>query len=370
MPSLQSLKRPFIVFGKPNIGEDEIEAVTDVLRSGWIGTGKVSHEFEDAFTYHMGSGFSIAVSSCTIGLTISLKALGVGPGDEVITSPLTFAATVNAILACGAKPVFVDVDETGCLNPELVFKAKTSRTEVVIPIHYTGSPVNMKPLKELCDELGFSILEDAAHSFGGTYLGQKQGSLGDLGVFSFYATKNITAGEGGMIYTKNKNLAEICRTLSQNGQSSEAWDRYSSSPIKTYEVKEPGYKGNLPDVLAAIGLSQLRRWPELKENRDRVWGIYEKAFGRKELGHSKHLFTILVKNRDEVRRELYENNIGTGIHYTPLHLEPAYSFLGYKRGSFPLAEKIGSQTLSLPVSNSMSEEDAHYVVKNVRNIVN
>lgn len=360
--------RNFITFGKPDISEEEIEAVLDVLKSGWIGTGQVATDLENEFVYHMGSGFGVAVSSCTIGLAIALKAAGVCKGEDVMTSPLTFAATVNAIFMVGARPVFVDVDEVGCLNFGMIDRFKTPRLSAIVPIHYTGASANMGPINREAQKLKISVIEDAAHSFGGSYLGQKQGSFGDIGVFSFYATKNITSGEGGMIYTKKRDIADRCRVLSQNGQSSGAWGRYSKSPVKRYQVLQQGFKGNLPDLLAAIGLVQLKRWPELKKKRDKVWKIYEASFGRKEFGHSKHLYTVRIKDRDTFREKLYERGIGTGIHYDPVHLEPAYSVLGYRKGDFPIAEKIGRETVSLPLSNCMTEEEAEYVVKEVKKI--
>jgi dTDP-4-amino-4,6-dideoxygalactose transaminase len=356
MSSSKIINKPFIIFGKPNISEEEIVAVTDVLKSGWIGTGKVSKEFEDEFVKYMGGGYAVAVSSCTVGLSIALKSLGLCHGDKVVTSPITFCATVNAILNVGATPVFSDVDERGCLD---FSKIKENKFEAILPINYTGAQAN------ITKNFNLPILEDAAHSFGGENSGVKQGSIGDLSVFSFYATKNITAGEAGIIYTKSRELADKCRIISNNGQSNAAWSRYSSGPINNYQVLHPGFKGNLPDILAALGLAQLKRWQNLKIKRQRIWKVYESAFGEKEKGHSQHLYTIRVKNRHSVREYLYNKGIGTGIHYEALHLEPAYQYLGYKKGDFPIAEKIGQETLSLPVSNSMTEDDAWRVVETI-----
>ena len=353
----------FIVFGAPDIGEQEIQAVTEVLESGWIGTGKVAKELEEEFVKYMQGGYAIAVSSCSIGLVLALKSVGVSHGDSVITSPLTFCATVNAILQLGARPVFCDVDSRGCLDNREVLKKDLKSIAAILPVNYTGFQAK--------GGYDYTIpwVEDAAHSFGGTYLGKKQGSFGDVSVFSLYATKNITSAEGGIIWTKHKELADQLRILSQQGQTAGAWKRYSSEEPKDYEVLIPGYKANLPDVLAAIGLVQMRRWPEIKRKRDLIWNIYEQAFGPKETGHSRHLYTIQVKGRKDIRKRLFDRHIGTGIHYHPLHLEPAYKFLGYKKGDFPKAEKIGEETLSLPISAKMTTDDARRVVEEVKCLI-
>lgn len=358
---VSSLRNKFIPFGQPNISKEEIQAVADVLSSQWIGTGRITRQFEEEFVRYMGGGYAIAVSSCSIGLTIALKSIGLCHGDNVLTTPLTFCATVNSILNAGANPIFVDVDEDGLMDKSkikpLILKGNTyHEISCILPVNYLGKSAQIQPKN-------IPVVEDAAHSFGGSC------GYGNITVFSFYATKNISCGEGGMIWTKNKELANKCRILSNNGQSNGAWSRYSSGPIENYSVVHPGYKGNLPDVLSAIGLVQLRRWPEMKKKRDRVWKIYEDSFGVKSAGHSHHLYTIHVRERQKLREKLYNKGIGTGVHYEALHLEPAYSFLGYKAGDFPNAEKIGRETVSLPISNSMTEEDAEYVVECVKEIL-
>lgn len=347
----------FIVFNKPDIGSDEISAVNDVMRSGWIGTGKVSRQFEEEFADFMGGGYAVAVSSCTMGLQLALRTLNLDELSEVITTPLTFAATVNAILSVNAKPIFVDVDKTGCLNIEETNKAINRLTEAVIPVHYSGTPCDLTKLKTH----GISVVEDCAHAFGSMLF-----KRGDFQVFSFYANKNITCGEGGMVLTKDKKLADKIRVLSSQGLSLGAWARYADGPIKKYSVEEVGCKGNLPDILAAIGLSQLRRWPILKAKRLKIFRIYEKAFGIMPTEHSTHFYPLRVENRDVVRQKLYLKGIGTGIHYKPLHLEPAYKFLHYNIGDFPMAEAWGKEELSLPVSPSMTEDDAYKVVFEVQ----
>lgn len=356
----------FIVFGKPDISDAESNAVSEVLKSGWLSTGSVTHKFEVDFQEFIGGGNAVAVNSCTMGLILALKALEVGPGDEVIVPPLTFCATVNAILAVGANPVFADVDTNGHLDPEEVRTAITHKTKVIMPVHYTGSSCDMDEIRSLGYHNGIAVVEDAAHAFGGRDDDNKRiGSESDFASFSFYATKNITCGEGGMLIVKDPHMAELIRELSMNGINYDAWDRYGTGPVKTYEVAEVGIKGNLSDIQSAIGLTQLKRWPFMRARRGVVWELYEKVFGDRELGHSTHLFTILADDRDYLRKYLYEHGIGTGIHFNPLHLEPAYKFLGHMLGDFPYSELIGAHTVSLPVSSTMDEDDAKRVIQAV-----
>lgn len=350
--------------------------MTAVLRSGWLSTGDVVRKFEEEFEAYMGSGTAIAVSSATMGLMLSMAVANIGDGRELITSPLTFAATLNAILAMRVKPVLVDVDEHGNLDANKIkpiLMKQQNQIAGLMPIHYGGASADMRELMHIANVHGLKVIEDAAHAFGADFVGPTEGdkpgarhrigTIGDFSVFSFYPTKNITAGEGGMVMCKQSDLAERIRTLSAQGLSSGSWKRYGTGPVRKYEVVHPGYKGNLSDVHAAIGLAQLRRWPELLAKRTKVWNIYEDAFGWREPGHSKSLFMIKVGDRDAFRQRLQEAGIGTGVHYNPIHLEPGFRFLGKKLGDFPNAERIGLSTVSLPVSSTMTEEDAHRVVK-------
>lgn len=357
----------FVVFGKPDIGQAEKDAVLEVLDSGWLSTGPRVQAFEEAFRKHLGDGFPVAVSSCTDGLILALIASGVGPGDEVITSPLTFAATVNAIFAVGARPVFADVTPSGHIDPKQIEAVITTQTRAVIPIHYTGSTCDISEIKRIAEAHLLTVIEDAAHAFGGTYgaKGKPIGTAGDFACFSFYPTKNITSGEGGMVVCKDEQSATLVRALSLQGLSAGAHERYSKAKVKTYHVIAPGRKANMSDIHAAIGLAQLERWPVMKSRRSDVWDVYERAFGKKEAGHSQHLYTVQDKNRTELRRFLYKQGVGTGIHFHPLHLEPGYKSLGYEMNDFPMAETIGLNTLSLPVSATMSVSDALYVVDQV-----
>lgn len=351
-------EKKFIVFNQPDLGEEEMSAVMDVIRSGWIGTGKVAHQFEEEFAEFMGGGYAVAVSSCTMGLQLALKGIGMSVNSKVVTTPLTFAATINAILSSGARPVFVDVDKNGCMDMDQANKKTDFLTKAVLPVHFSGTPCDLSKLKG-----DVKIIEDCAHAFGSLF-----GRSGDIKVFSFYPNKNITCGEGGMVLCKDKAVADEIRVFSSQGLSKGAWARFGKGPVKRYAVEKVGLKGNLPDILAAVGLVQLRRWPELRAKRLKVFKVYEQAFGKMPLGHSTHFYPFRTEYRDQVRQSLHNKGIGTGIHYQPLHLEPAYQFMGYKKGDFPMAEGWGEQELSLPVSSTMTEEDALRVVEEVQKI--
>lgn len=354
--SVLSPNKNFIVFGKPDISQAEKSAVIDVLESGWLSTGKKVKEFENEFAKFLTVESAVAVSSCTDGLILSLLAAGVGHGHEVITSPLTFAATANAIIAVGAKPVFVDVLSHGCIDVSKIEQAITNNTRAIIPVHYTGQSCDMAQIMKIAKNRNLWVVEDCAHMFGGDYKPK-----GDYAVYSFYPTKNITSGEGGMVVCKNSLDADLVRILSMQGLSQGAHERYGSKRPGAYSVICPGRKSNMSDLHAAIGLAQLKRWPELKAKRDVVWDVYEKEHWKRGPVHSRHLFTVWNEKRDDLRDFLYHKGIGTGIHFNPLHLEPAYEMFGHKRGDFPEAERIGRMTLSLPVSSAMSKEAAEFV---------
>jgi dTDP-4-amino-4,6-dideoxygalactose transaminase len=358
-------KPPFIVFNRPDIGDEEISAVETVLRSGWLSSGLYVKEFESEFAEFMGEGYAVSMASCTDALLVALKVLSVGEGAEVITTPLTFAATLNAILLAGAKPVLIDVDPSGLLDPERIRFAVTSKTRAILPVHLYGACCDMSRINASAKSFDLRVVDDCAHAFGGTYVGpgysKKVGTLADISCFSFYPNKNITSAEGGMVVTRRGDWAERMRAISFQGLDSGSWKRYGTDAPTDYQVLHEGIKGNLSDVHAAIGLTQLRRWPEMQARRAAVWAIYEQSFGPKEPGHAQNIFTLRVKNRDEFRRKMHEEGIGTGIHYKPLHLEPGFKFLGYKPGDLPIAEKMGAETVSLPVSATMSEDDARRV---------
>lgn len=357
---MKTAVKKFIAFNQPDISEAEIEAVSDVLRSGWLGNGLKAHIFEQEFAKP--GEYCVAVNSCTMGITLALKAEGISQWDQVITTPLTFGATLNAILAAGGSPRFVDVDKNGLLDASKIEQAIGQNTKAIVPVHLHGAQCDMEDIMRIARKHDLLVVEDAAHSFGGPNI------VGDYGVYSFYPTKNITAGDGGMIVTRNKAQASRIRTMAAQGLSADAWMRYGSGPIKEYSIVSEGFKGAMNDVSAAIGLAQLRRWGHISTRRNLIWNVYEAAFGERSKAHSRHIYSIPVSNRDEFRKKMHERGIGTGVHYKPLHLEPAYKFLHYQPGDFKMAEKIGAETLSLPLSPRMSVEEAHTVVNAVHEI--
>jgi len=379
------IRRAFLPFGRPRISEEEIAAVADVLRSGWLGMGERTLEFERAFADYCGAGHAVAVSSCTAGLHLSLAALDVGPGDEVVTTPMTFAATVNAILAVGATPVLVDIDpRTLNVEPAAVAAAITPRTRALLPVHFGGRALDLTGLGALARERGLSLVEDAAHAVGARHAGARVGGHGHLVSFSFYPNKNMTTIEGGMVTTNDAALAESLALLRIHGLSNDAWKRYHTRRLVTSQVVRFGFKANLTDVQAALGLGQLARLEEFLALRERYAAIYDEALAdlpldrqaRPEPGadrHGLHLYVVLLRldeltcDRDQVVRALRAENIGVGLHYQAIHEHPYYAgTLGYARGAFPVAEDVSARTLTLPLGPGMDEDDLRDVVHALR----
>lgn len=365
----------FIPFGRPDIGHAEIDAVDNVLRSKNLSSGPIVKSLEQAFETVIGSGNAVAVSSSTMGLMLSMAVANIGDGREILLSPLCFPSVINAILAMRVRPVFVDVDEHGNLDANKakpILSKQEHQIGGMVVIHFGGAAADMREIMHLAHIHDLKVIEDAGFAFGSEYVGpsegdqpgsrQKIGTIGDFTVFSFNPFSNLAAGEGGMVMTKHAELAERIRILSRQGFSSSSL----TGPIGNYEVLFPGYKGNLSDIQAAIALVQMQRYSEMQLKRTQVWNVYEDAFGWREPGHSKNLFMIRVKDRIAFRQRMYEAGIGTGVCYSPVHLEPGYRFLRYKLGDFPNAERIGLSTVNLPISSTMSEDDAHRVVKEAR----
>ena len=378
------MRKDFLVFGAPVIGEEEIAEVIATLRSGWIGTGPRVQEFERRFAAVVGAKYAVALNSCTAGLHLSLKVLGVGPGDEVITTPLTWCATANVVVHVGARPVFVDVDRaTGNILPDQVEAAITPRTKAIMPVHFAGRACDMDAIMDIARRHGLKVVEDAAHAIEATWKGRKVGSIGHCTAFSFYANKNITTAEGGMVTTDDETLAERMRILSLHGVSADAWRRFRPDGPAHVEVIEPGFKYNMTDIQAALGLRQLDKLHEHHERRERLWRFYDEALAGLPLRlpappepdccHARHMYTVLVDasrarlDRDSLREALRARNIGTGVHYVALHLHRYYrESLGLRRGMFPNAEYISDHTLSLPLTAGMTERDAQDVVNALR----
>jgi dTDP-4-amino-4,6-dideoxygalactose transaminase len=379
----RAAREEMLVFGSPEILEDEIEEVVATLRSGWIGMGPRVATFEEEFRDYVGAGHAVAVSSCTAALHLAMIACGIGPGDEVIVPAMTFVATANAVVHAGGTPVLADVDRAGCLDPESAAALVTDRTAAILPVHFAGRPCAMDPIGKLADRHGLRIVEDCAHAIETVYRGRQAGTIGDFGAFSFYVTKNVVTAEGGMLTTADGEAADRLRRLALHGLSADAWTRFSDDGFRHYELVEPGFKYNMTDLQAALGLHQLRRVEQNLVRRQEIWRRYDEAFADlpaflpppEEPGtrHARHLYTLLLDldrleiDRDGVLAELHRSNIGTGVHYRAVHLHPYYrERFGYRRGSLPTSEWISDRTLSLPLSPKLTDVDVDDVIAAVR----
>ena len=383
----QTRRREFLVFGNPRIEEEEIAEVVDSLRSGWLSTGPKVAKFEEMFRDYTGSRYAKAVNSCTAGLHLSLIVAGIGAGDEVITTPMTFAATANSIVHVGAKPVFVDIDRRSMnIDPDLIEGAVTRRTKAIVPVHFAGRPCDMDAITEIANKYNLAVIEDAAHSVESWYKGRKIGNIGDLTAFSFYVTKNVVTGEGGMVTTNNREWANRIERYALHGLSKGAWKRYSDEGFKHYQVVCPGFKYNMMDIQAALGIHQLARVEGYLERRQAVWQRYDEALRdlpvitpapqEPDTVHGRHLYTLLLDidrldiDRDGFQHALHYQNIGTGIHFIALHLHPYYrDSYGYTRGDFPNAEWVSDRTISLPLSAKLTDQDVEDVASSVTGII-
>jgi dTDP-4-amino-4,6-dideoxygalactose transaminase len=372
-----------IPFHRPMFDEREASAVAEVLKSGWITTGERAHEFERRFAEYVGASHAVALNSCTAALHIALAAEGIGPGDEVITTPYTFVATVETICYGGAMPVFVDVDPvTRNIDPALIEAKITPRTRAIVPVHVAGLPCEMDPILDIARRHGLAIVEDAAHSLPASYRGRKIGTLSRATAFSFYATKNLTTAEGGMLTTEDPELARRYRRMSLHGITSDGWKRYRLGGKWFYEVVELGYKYNLTDVASSIGLVQLEKLDDFDRRRQELAAYFRKRLAElpgigvppspDHVHHAWHLFIIDLDaraagvDREQFIERLTEQGVGTSVHFIPVHLHPFYArHLGHKRGDFPVAEAAFERAISLPLYPAMSDDDADYVVNAV-----
>ena len=381
------MRNTFLVFGNPQIEEDEIKEVVDCLRSGWISTGPRVAQFEELFKAYIGSKHALALNSCTAGLHLSMIVAGLKPGDEVITTPMTFAATANAILHTGASPVFVDIELSSMtIDPRLIEEKHSPKTKAILPVHLCGRPCNMDRIMGIAKNHNLLVIEDAAHAIEAQYQGKKIGTIGDMAVFSFYVTKNLVTGEGGMVTTDNDEYAEKIQTYGLHGMSKGAWRRYSDEGFKHYQIIFPGFKYNMMDLQAALGIHQLKRLEAGLARREELWKRYDEAFKDLPLvtpappenntRHARHLYTILVKledvkaDRDTIQQALHEENIGTGIHYISLHLHEYYrERYGFKPDDFPKALYVSERTISLPLSTKLTDDDVQDVIDAVRKVM-
>jgi dTDP-4-amino-4,6-dideoxygalactose transaminase len=370
----------FLVFGKPLIGEAEIDEVVESLRSGWIGSGPKVKSFEELLCQYVGVPYVRCVGSCTAALILCLRMLGIGPGDEVLVPSMTFVASANAVEHVGATPVLVDSEPlTALVDLDAAEAAITERTRAFVPVHFAGRPVDMDRLNSIRDRYGIKIVEDAAHAIGTEWHGAKIGTHGNLAAYSFYVTKNITTGEGGAVATTDAALAEEVERLALHGLSLGAWQRFSDAGFKHYEVEEPGFKYNMTDLQASIGLHQLPHLDEWIDARARLWERYDLLLAdlpletpappAPETRHARHLYQVLIGSesgvgRDEVLNRLTRSRIGTGVHYRGVHLHPFYARkYGIRPEQLPVATSISDRTLSLPLGPNVSEKDQDDVVE-------
>jgi dTDP-4-amino-4,6-dideoxygalactose transaminase len=382
----------FIPFHRPSIGEEEITEVVETLRSGWLTTGPRAARFERDFSEYTESPYAVAVNSATAGLHLALAGLKIGPGDEVITTPMTFCATVQAILHVGATPVLADIGWDGNIDPESIASRITSRTRAIIPVHMAGLPCEMKTIWDMARRRGIHVVEDAAHAAGAWYDGRPIGAgptattgASDAVAFSFYATKNLTTGEGGMITTHRETLAQTMRMLALHGVSHEAWDRYTDRGSWHYDVLAHGFKYNLSDIQAAIGIHQLRKLDQFIERRALYARMYHEAFaGLEEVEtppdnprcrHAWHLYILRLNLRglqiDRARfiRKLQQRGIGTSVHFIPIPLLGFFSRLPVAQYACPRALDLYPRIVSLPLYPAMTEEQVQFVARNVREVV-
>jgi len=377
----------FLVFGAPVIEDDEIEEVVRTMKSGWLGTGPKVAQFEEDIKKYKGANYAAAVNSCTAALHLSIIAAGIKPGDEVITTPMTFCASVNAIIHAGATPVLADCDaETMNISPAEIEKKITAKTKAILPVHFAGRPCDMEAIMAIAKRHNLKVIEDCAHAIETEYKGQKVGTFGDFGCLSFYVTKNIVTGEGGMVLAKKEEDIARIKVLALHGMSKDAWKRFSDQGFKHYKVVEAGFKYNMMDLQAAIGIHQLKRIEKYWRRRREIWDRYNEAFASLPIGlpptvekntrHSYHLYTIMIdKNKAGISRDgfldtMTKQNIGIGVHYMSIPEHPYYQeMFGWKPEDYPNAMKIGRETVSLPLSAKLKDKDINDVIDATKTIV-
>ncbi len=373
-------------FAPPVIGRGEIDEVVAALESGWLSTGPRVRQFETAFAAYTGAPHALALNSCTAALHLALVAYEIGPGDEVVTTPLTFCATANVAIHAGATPRFADIDpDTWNLSPAAAAAAVTSKTRAVVPVHFAGRPADVTAFRALATRHRLALIEDAAHAVEAVSAGRKIGATADVTCFSFYATKNLTTGEGGMLTTASDAVARFARTASQHGISRDGWARYKELGSPHYDVLFPGFKYNMMDLQAAIGLHQLAGLPARTARRESVWRIYDEGLADLPIGrpapvpagdvHARHLYSVLIGpesgwTRDDLIAHLATRGVATSVHFRALHLHPYYrERYRLTRGMFPEAERVSDQIMSLPLGGGMTDDEAWTVVDVLRRAI-
>lgn len=379
----------FIIFGAPDIHRAEIDEVVDSLEVGWLGTGPKVKRFEQEFAAYKGVDADqvAALNSCTAALHVSLLAAGIESGDEVITTAMTFCATANAAIHAGATPVPVDIDRnTLNIDPNLIEARITDRTRAIVPVHFAGRACEMDAILAIAEKHGLKVIEDCAHAIETEIDGQKAGTFGEFGCFSFYATKNVATGEGGMVIAKSREAVDRIKILSLHGMSRDAWHRFGDAGYKHYQVVEAGFKYNMMDLQAAIGIHQLERVEQSWLRRKEIWARYQQAFQALPIGtpaepaqntrHAYHLYTITIRqedcglSRDEFIDKMGRANIGVGVHYLSLAQHPYYrEHFGWTGANFPAANDFGMTTVSLPLSPKLTDDDVSRIIETVGKIV-
>jgi len=378
-------RKSFLIFGSPSIGQEEIAEVVDTLESGWLGTGPKVAQFEKAFANYKGLAptHAAAVNSCTAALHVSMIAANLKPGDEVITTPLTFCATINAIIHTGATPVLADINpNTFNLDPATIKAAITPRTKAILLVHFAGRSCEMDIIMALAKHHHLTVIEDCAHAIETEYKGRKVGTFGDFGCFSFYVTKNVVTGEGGMVLAKQEEDISRVKMLALHGMTKDAWHRFGDAGFKHYQVVECGFKYNMMDLQAAIGIHQLARVETNWQRRQTIWNRYQQTFANlpvirpvdpePDTRHGYHLYTLLIdKEKTGIERDIFLDqmtalNIGVGVHYLSIPEHPFYQKqFGWKPEDYPHAMKVGRQTVSLPLSAKLTTQDITHVINAV-----
>jgi dTDP-4-amino-4,6-dideoxygalactose transaminase len=381
------MRKDYLVFGSPAIGQLEIDEVVDSMKSGWLSTGPKVSKFEEMFKAYKGSKHGVALNSCSAALHLSMLVSNLKHGDQVITTAMTFCSTINSIIHAGATPVIVDIDEvTLNIDPEAIRSAITEKTKAILVVHFAGRPCEMDTICEIANENNLLLIEDCAHAIESEYKGRHAGTFGDFGCFSFYVTKNVSTGEGGMIITENEKYAARIKTLGLHGMSKDAWKRFSDEGYKHYYVTEAGFKYNMMDLQAAMGIHQLAKIENSWERRREVWDKYNEAFSDMPFTipakvddntrHAFHLYTIRINqevtgiSRDSFLAAMNDNNIGTGVHYLSIPDHPYYQKqYGWVSQDYPNAMKYGQETVSLPLSAKLSNYDVDSVIESIKKII-